>query len=172
MKLLLNLAAVLLALSASSAFAQSAPMSDEFLFINSAGAVVSDYIIPETAGEAPTPVGLCLACSPGVLELLDPDGTLSDYVIFGPPNADGLHQMTFYSDVEGAPLASPSASLPVELTLIETGELQDITILFPRTLASGGHIFIRSDVEVPEPALPALIGVGVLALALIRRRRH
>lgn len=168
MKTLLKVLSIVLALAASNGFAQTAPASDEYLFVNNLGVTVTDILIPEVPGEAPTPLGFCLACSPGLLELFDPNGALSDYVVFGLPNADGFHQMTFFSDQEGTPLVAPD--LTVNLALTETGALQDITRLFPLTAQNGGHIFIRSDVEVPEPAMLALLGAGILALAFVRGR--
>jgi hypothetical protein len=87
-------------------------------------------------------------------------------------------QLYFESDVNDVLTHYPGpAAIPVVASVVETGNLQDLGILF--LSATGAPAFppntllVASDVETPEPSTLALLGIGgaVGAASFLRRRK-
>jgi hypothetical protein len=120
-------------------------------------------------GSTVLPAGL----SAGTVILTEPDGTtLSDILtLLVDPSTGGL-DILFFSDPAIAP---PVDILPNQLTLAETGGVQDVSSFFgpPGTV----QVLVGSDIDttrsVPEPAAwtMMLVGVGLAGGALRARRR-
>jgi PEP-CTERM motif len=124
--------------------------------------------------------GAHFATYDSAVELLDPDGTISDIVDFHlAADVNGVQSITlkFFSDAEGGPALQPPAGALV-VTTAETGGLQDITSLFLNSKGLPGGdvpatVEIQSDLDVapvPEPSSIALFAAGLLVLGLLHRR--
>jgi hypothetical protein len=96
-------------------------------------------------------------------------GAISDVVLFSFTSSGGM--IEFHSDVEGGAVLDP---VPGPFVL-ETGTVQDAASV-TWTLANGSTVvdtiaFISDVSEIPEPASVALLGMGLLSLALVCRKR-
>ena len=133
--------------------------------------------------------GVHFATYDSAVELLEPDGTISDIVDFhldGTTNP-GVQSVTlkFFSDTEGGAALQPPPGAFVVTTPETGGVLQDITSLFLNSHGLPGGdvpatIQIQSDLEavptapVPEPSTLLLLGSGLASLggAVWRKRRQ
>ncbi len=106
--------------------------------------------------------------------LLEPSGstTISDGV--GIVFVGGEYYLGFKSDGDPGPPLTGGNSHPTYMR--EPNAPVDVTIFLSLTLQDEGwHAYFRSDVteppSVPEPMTIGLVGGGLLALAILRRRR-
>jgi PEP-CTERM motif len=96
-------------------------------------------------------------------------GAISDVVIFSFTSSGGM--IEFVSDVEGGAVLDP---VPGPF-IVETGTVQDAASV-TWTLANGSMVvdtvaFISDVSEIPEPAAVVLLGIGLLSLGLVCRKR-
>jgi PEP-CTERM motif len=108
--------------------------------------------------------------SPISLNVREPAlGAISDVVIFSFTSSGGM--IEFVSDVEGGAVLDP---VPGPF-IVETGTVQDAASV-TWTLANGSMVvdtvaFISDVSEIPEPAAVVLLGIGLLSLGLVCRKR-
>jgi len=85
-------------------------------------------------------------------------------------------QLYFESDVNDVLTQLPPA-IPVVNSVVETGNLQDLGVLFRSPTGAPAFLpntlLVASDIETPEPSTLALLGIGgaVGAFSFLRRRK-
>jgi hypothetical protein len=116
-----------------------------------------------------TPAGF----TPGIVQLLEADGSVSDQIALRRIPITGRYSVYFISDGAGPGLQAGFDLFALGLNVLgaipETGLWQDVSGLFN---VAAGHIYVQSDTDVPEPASLVLIGSALIGFAVIRRRKR
>jgi hypothetical protein len=109
------------------------------------------------------------------------NGPLSDVFFLALAGGGQPPNLIFQSDCDGSnsdPLCDLGSSFSNPVSIVEDGTFQDITALIAQGLGidlpAGFQVLVRSDVEpktVSEPVTLALLGLALLAGALVRRQR-
>src|SRR3954447_24879036 len=111
-----------------------------------------------------TPAGF----TPGIVQLLEGDGSVSDQLALRRVPIIGRYSVYFISDGASSVFQAGfdlfALGLNVLGALQETGGWQDLSGCFN---VAAGHIFVQSDTEVPEPASLAIIGSALIGFAVI-----
>jgi PEP-CTERM motif len=156
--------------------------------LTSTGASASlPEINPEPATEPELIVNLVnQTFIPGVLGAyvaLEPDGTtVSDIVFVSNTGPGGVGQMVFLSDgsagltapgnVVATFIESATGASFFDLDLPLTGGVADLGVRFTSDGDPSSGISDSVDITVPEPASMAILGLGMAALGVVRRRRR
>lgn len=114
---------------------------------------------------------------PSLFLLQEPGGGLSDYLLVSTPQGTGgggatdweqfIH-VEFASDNDLVPLIAPAGDVICDQ--LETGQVQTCHLISQ----TGDNILdlqIQSDLDVPEPATLALLGLGFVGLGFGRRKQ-